>query len=319
MIDSLNLKLDNSTAGDVDLLSEVPRYLDDSPQEHYYPYNDGSGGKYLVLCGHVGSLRVSISRLSVSIKDSSFCKWILGDNFKTLTRGDIQRGFEKLSDSLHLPMHKAKVTRLDIGQNTVLKYPTDVYFRHLGPLKYTKRLQQPSGLYYTGTNMQLVFYDKVREQRKDGNNIPELYKGQNVLRYEIRFLRRLPNILNVEAVTGGLLYDESFYISLVKKWHGCYMEIKKINDVNLNFDKLTTKKDLYKAGLLTLIEQRGGQMEILKEIREAARKGELTQKQAHDLRDAVNNACKVRGELVKPNMTIKELDRKINDAAKYYR
>lgn len=317
MIDSLNLNLGATEAGKVDLLSEIPCYFDDEAQEHYYP--DGTGGKFVVLSGHLGSLNVKVSNNAVTIKDSSFCKWILGSNFKTLTRGDIKQGFEKLSDSLHLPMSKARVTRLDIGQNIVVKAPTDVYLRHLGVLKYTKRLTEPTGLYYTGTNYQLAFYDKVREQKRAGCKIPELYRDRNVLRYELRFLHRLPKTLNVPEVTGSLLYDEAFYIGLVQRWRGFYMLIKKINDIELNFDIMTTKRDFYKAGLLALIEQRGGQMEVIEQINEAAKRGDLTKKQAHDLREAVNDACKIKGELVKPNNTILELDKKIDEATRFYR
>ena len=317
MIDSLNMTLDVDEAGNVDLLSQIPCYFDDEPQEHYYP--DATGGKYIVLGGHLGSLYISVSRLGVRIKDSSFCKWLLGDNFKTLTRGDIKRGIEKLSDSLHLPMDKARVTRLDIGQNIVVKNPVDVYFNHLGSLKWTKRLPQPTGLYYTGTNLQLCFYDKVREQRRAGCKIPELYDGKNVLRYEIRFEHRLPQTLNVPNVTGRLLFDEAFYIGLVQKWRGFYLNIKKINDIDLNFEIMTTKRDLYKVGLLTLVEQRGGQLQFIEQINEAAKRGELTKKQAHDLREAVMNACKVKGDIVKPNQTIQELDKKIDEATRFFR
>ena len=317
MIDTLNMSLGLSEAGNVDLLSEVPCRFDDEPQEHYYP--DGTGGKYPVLGGHLGSLNIKVSRLGVTIKDSSFCKWILGNNFKTLTRGDIQQGIEKLSDILHLPMERAKVTRLDVGQNIVTKAPTDVYLRHLGALKWTKRLPQSTGLYYTGVNYQLAFYDKLREQRRAGDVIPELYKGRNVLRYELRFLHRLTNLLNVLEVTGGLLYDEAFYISLFQQWRGYYRNIQKIGDIELNFEAMTTKRDLYKAGLLALVEQRGGQLEVIAQINEAMKRGDLSKKQAYDLRETVNEACKVRGGLVKTNDTIKELDKKIDEATRYFR
>lgn len=318
MIDTLNMNLGLSEAGNnIDFLSEVPCRFDDEPQEHYYP--DGTGGKYPVLGGHLGSLNVRVSRMGVTIKDSSFCKWVLGNNFKTMTRGDIQQDIEKLSDDLHLPFKRAKVTRLDVGQNIVTKAPVDVYLRHLGVLKWTKRLPQPTGLYYTGANYQLAFYDKVREQRRAGDMIPELYKGRNVLRYELRFIHRLTNLLNVPEVTGGLLYDETFYISLFQQWRGYYRTIQKIGDIELNFEEMKTKRDLYKAGLLALVEQRGGQVEVIAQITEALKRGDISKKQAHDLREAVNEACKVKVGLVKPNDTIKELDKKIDEATRYFR
>ena len=313
MIDTLNLKLDVSQAGGVDFLSETPAYLDDAHRsEHCF---DG----YWVVSGYLGSLKVSISRMAVTIKDSSFCKWYLGTNLKTLTRADIQHGIEKLSDTLHLPMNEAIVTRLDIGQNIITKSPIDVYLNHLGQLKGTKRLPTRDGLYYSGIDKQIVFYDKVKEQRRTGETIPELYRGRNVLRYEVRYLHHLLNSLNVPEVTGSLLYNEDFYISIVQRWSDLYKNIQKINDIQLNFEIMGSKKDLYRAGLLSLIEQRGGQIAVINEINEAYKRGQLTAKQAHDMRDAVNSACKVGDSLTKPNDAILELDKKIDEATRFFR
>ncbi len=57
-----------------------------------------------------------------------------------------------MSDTLHLPMDKATVTRLDVARNLIVQHLVDVYFNHLGALKYARRLVEPSGLYYSMTN-----------------------------------------------------------------------------------------------------------------------------------------------------------------------
>lgn len=159
----------------------------------------------------------------------------------------------------------------------------------------------------------------MREQRRAGEKVPELYQGRNVLRYELRFIHRLTNLLNVPEITGGLLYDEGFYISLFQQWRGYYRTIQKIGDIELNFENMKTKRDLYKAGLLALVEQQGGQVEVIAQITESMKRGDISKKQAHDLREAVNEACKVKGGLVKPNDMVKELDRKIDEATRYFR
>ena len=82
---------------------------------------------------------------------------------------------------------------------------------------------------------------------------------------------------------------------------------------------MKTKQDLYKMGVLSLMERTGGQMEMFNQITEAQRRGELTSKQAYDLRQAVNDACRVKENLSVPNDAIKELDKKVNEAVKYYR
>ena len=82
---------------------------------------------------------------------------------------------------------------------------------------------------------------------------------------------------------------------------------------------MKTKRDLYKAGLLALVEQQGGQVEVIAQITESMKRGDISKKQSHDLREAVNEACKVKGGLVKPNDMVKELDRKIDEATRYFR
>ena len=100
-------------------------------------------GRYVVM-GNLGNLKVVVSDEKLKIT-GSLCKWYLGNNYKTLTRRDTQQAIEKLSDTLNLPMSDASVTRIDIADNIILRNPIDVYFNHLGLLRYFKRLEEPSG------------------------------------------------------------------------------------------------------------------------------------------------------------------------------
>ena len=295
----------------MDFLAEIPCFLE-NVGEHYY--DNGAG-----ITGSLNGLKISLSKYRMTIKDGSMCKWYLGDNFQTLGRGDTQRAIEKLSDTLHLPMSKATVTRLDIAQNFITMCLPEVYFNHLGLLKYATRLQMPNGIYYDQAGGQLCFYDKIREQKKHGEPIPELYKGRNVLRYEQRYTNRIASQFKVSEVTGAMLYDEAFYIGLLNRWKEAYMAIQKINDVSLNFQAMRTKQQLYKMGVLSLIEQAGGQLQMIEQINEAQKRGELSKKQAFDLRQAINEACKIRDGLTVPNEAILELDKKVSEAVKYYR
>ena len=311
MYDTVNFRLRQYEAGGVDFLAETSCYFDVTGTHNFKSET--------VLSGSLNGLRVTVSRSGVNIKDGSLCKWYLGDNFQTMGRGDVKRAIENLSDTLHLPMDKANVTRLDIAQNFIVKHPTDVYFNHLGILMHAQRLQQPDGLYYSQTGRRLVFYDKIKEQKNKREPVPELYAGRNVLRYEQRYTNRIAPQLKTPEITGALLYDEAFYIKLLNGWRDAYGSIQKINDVSINFEAMKTKQDLYKMGVLSLMERTGGQMEMFNQITEAQKRGELTSKQAYDLRQAVNDACRVKENLSVPNDAIKELDKKVNEAVKYYR
>lgn len=310
MYDTINFMLSQSDGGGVDFLSKIPCYLEDVGEHNY------SSGTFIT--GSVGGLKVSLNRYVLKVKDGSLCKWYLGDNYKTMRRGDTQQAIEKLSDMLHVPMGRATITRLDIAQNFITRHPPDVYLFHLGALRYATRLQAPGSLYYSQTSRQLCFYDKNKEQKSHGGLVPELYVGRNVLRYEQRYTKRIALQLKTNKVTGAMLYDEKFYISLLNRWKTAYMDIQKINDISLNFQAMKTKQQLYKMGVLSLIEKEGGQTQMLQQISEAQKRGELSKKQAYDLRQAINEACKIRNGLTIQNEAIKELDRKVNEAVKFY-
>lgn len=311
MYDTVNFRLIQSKAGSVDFLAETPCYLENVGEHNY----NGD----IVITGNLKGLKISLNRYQIKIKDGSLCKWYLGDNFQTLGRGDTQRAIENLSDTLHIPMSKATVTRLDIAQNFITRHPPEVYLNHLGILKYATRLQELNGVYYSQTGGRLCFYDKNREQKSNREPIPELYEGRNVLRYEQRYTNRIASQLKVGEVTGTTLYDEVFYIGILNRWKDTYKAIQKINDVSLNFQAMRTKQQLYKMGVLSLIEQAGGQLQMIEQINEAQKRGELSKKQAFDLRQAINEACKIRDGLTVPNEAIQELDKKVSEAVKFYR
>lgn len=311
MIDTANFRLLQSEAGGVDFLAETPCFLE-NVGEHYY------NGK-AVITGSFNGLEISLNRYQMKIKGGSLCKWYLGNNFQTMGRSDIQQAIEKLSDTLHVSMSKATVTRLDIAQNFITKHPPEVYLSHLGALKHATRLQEPNGIYYNQTSGRLCFYDKIREQKSRREPTPELYESRNVLRYEQRYTNRIASQFKVSEVTGAMLYDEAFYIGLLNRWKDTYKAIQKINDVSLNFQAMKSKQQLYKMGVLSLIEQAGGQLQMIEQINEAQKRGELSKKQAFDLRKAINEACKIRDGLTVPNEAIQELDKKVSEAVKYYR
>lgn len=311
MFDTINFKITQDKAGGVDFLEEIPCFLD-NVGEHVY-------NGFTCISGNLNGLNVTVNRYQVKVKDGSLCKFALGDNYQTMGRRDTQRAIELLSDTLHLPMDKATVTRLDIAQNIILIHPTSVYLNHLGVLRYATRLQEPTGLYYSLKCGRLCFYDKNREQAKHREQIPDLYKGRNVLRYEQRYTQRLASKLGVPEVTGSLLYNEAFYMSLLDRWRDTYKAIHKINDVTFNFEAMTTKSKLMQMGLLLLVEHAGGQLEMITQIKEAQKRGELSKKQAFDIRKAVNEACQIKEGLIVPNEAIKELDKKVIEAVRYYR
>lgn len=316
MFDTVNFKLSRAEVDGVDFLEEIPRRLD-SNSVAFHDYNG-----VLSVTGELSGLRVTANSFQVGVKDGSLCKWMMGDNYQTMTRADAQQAVERLSDTLHVPMERAIITRLDVGVTMAVSEPVANYLNHLGLLNYAKRFQQgEESLYYYRHRQseRLCFYDKNREQRDKHRPIPEDYESANVLRYEQRYMSRLPKLLGVEAVTASMLYDERFYNMLLDRWGDTYGEIRKINDKNINFQAMKTKRDLQRIGVLALIEQWGGELAVIGQINEAQKSGILTKKQAYDLRQSVKDACKVREDLTAPNEAISELDRRIIEVVESFR
>ena len=311
MFDTVEFRLTKSEYNRVSFLSEIPCYITDVSL-HNYIYGD-------VVAGSLGNLNVSCSEYQIKISGGSLCKWYLGDNLQTMGRKDTERAVEKLSDLLHLPMDRAQVTRMDVGQNFMMRHPPKVYLNHLGALKGADRLEEPNTLYYRKQGCELCFYDKVREQKAKKESLPELYENRNVLRYEQRYTRRIAKRLGVPEIKAFMLYDEAFYIDLLNRWRDDYKAIQKINDVQLNFECMRNRKNLSIMGVLSLVERVGGLTAMLKQIAEAQHQGKLDKKQAYDLRQAVKSACCVKDGLVVENEAIAELSKKVVEAVRFYR
>jgi hypothetical protein len=259
MYDNLELTVTKEQSPGTDFLQTIPQYLSIVSNR-----GENQFGKYAT--GYLGSLKVNISDSRVKIYDSSLCKYYLGDNFKTLTRGDTKLAIDKISDSLHLPFHLANVTRIDFANNLIMQYNEKIYYPYLGEAQYYNRLEQNNGLYYNNLSRQLVFYGKGYEQRIKRQPIPEPYKGKNVLRFELRFRKQLRKQLNQTKITAGLLYDDTFYGNLVARWKNEYLAIQKINS-KLNSMKPTGSKKELLEGLAQYTVLELGQPQILNTIK----------------------------------------------------
>ncbi len=302
--------LNRDQAGNIDLLAEVPCKLQN------VKYGTHDGNKY--AGGYIDGLKVKVSKNRVTVYESSLCKWYFGENFQTLTRGDTKRAFEKLSDLLSLPMYKASINRIDLAQNFIMRFEPDVYYNHLGTLQYFKRLPQDKGLYYNGNNKQLVFYNKVADYIDKGLPVPVMYQNRYVVRYEMRFTGRLLSQFNMPELRAEMLYDEIFYMNIINRWYEQYKNINKLRETKIiDYSMIKTKEQLKTQALLLLIHEQGGELEFYKRIAEAQAKGELTKKQAFDLRNLIKEASKNKIQTSESDVII-ELDKKVKEAVKYY-
>lgn len=261
--------------------------------------------------------RVIISEHGVSLK-GSLAKYFLSDNLHTLTRSDSARAIEKMTDELCLPVYSAKVNRIDIAQNFLMRYKPEAYYQYLGDCQYYKRLSQPKAVYWKNGNRTKLVYNKVAEARKKGVKIPNVWSGQNVLRYEMRYTQRLSKNLKHPEITASILTDEKFYITLVKRWVAEYEAIHKLNEIKLNYDSMNSPKDFFKHMALMQIREIGQNkaMELVEDMRA---KGAFDKPEYYSrLKREIKKLCKTP-DLTTSTDLIKELNKKVSAAKRYCR
>ncbi len=312
MLDTVHSWLSVERAGNVDLLAHIPNYLQ-SITAHLRPNGSES------LTGQIENLNVMVCDAGVSIK-GSMPKFLFGDNFQLLTRQTSEQAVEKLSDVLGLPFKLAQVRRLDIAQSFIVKQESEAYFAYLGHCNHYSRLPQPHTLYYQNGQRVKLFYNKVEDGKRLGYQLPNVWAGKNVLRYELRYVRSLPKQFNRAEVTLETLTDEAFYMGLIDRWAGEYANIKKQQSYNLDLSIMKNTKDFFKQiclrGLLTV----GNEQQVLEMIEQAKREGVFENKmQVKRIKDKVREAFDCPTVSAEKAELIEELDQKVKQVQRYYR
>jgi hypothetical protein len=310
MYDTVNLWLPIEKAGSFDVsqvLQNLTRYTEHQTDDGQVYFSGLLGNNY----------KVSLSGQGVSLK-GSLAKYFLPDNFHTLTRSDTPRAFEKMTDELHLPIDKAKVNRVDFAQNFLMDYEPEAYYSYLGECQYYNRLPQARSLYYTNGMRQKVFYNKIAEGKAKRLKLPDVWSGQNVLRYEMRFKSRLPKQFNLPELTATTLADEKFYMGLFDRWQAEYEAIYKTQKINFNQSSMKTPKDFKKQLELMAINMIG-QENIMQEIETLRTRKAFDKPEYYSrLKKEIRELCKTP-ELTTSSDLVAELDKKIKGARRYYR
>jgi len=237
MYDTVNLWLAKEDISSKDFFTE----LSDINEWH----NEKQGYSYR---GKLKNYIVSVYENGISLK-GSLAKYYLDNNIETLTMEMIQKTIEKLSNELHIDLRQAKVSRLDIGAVIPTKHPPYEYFHYLGNKPRFKRLEVVQGetIYYNNHQRQLAFYDKAKEAA---------VKGTNLLRYELRYKCRFKKQLKTDVIA-SMLYDETFYQSIVQNWFNEFQTIQKLKNHSIILDNVTSPKELKEATFANLLQKEG--------------------------------------------------------------
>lgn len=307
--DTLNFWLPNERAGVKNLLSHNLNILDRQKVSR------NEKGEFLK--GYLGNYSVFINDYGLSMY-GSLPKWYLGDNIQDLSRGDTKRAIEKLSDTLLLPIKDSIVKRIDFGVGLVMNEEPNAYYPLLGQLRHFTRLEQPKTIYYKNPNKELIFYNKIAECKNKRVVIPTFLHNCNLLRYEMRLCKNIPNQMNMSEVLMSNLYEETFYMKIINNWEQHFKQIFKIRKSSFKTKDMIKPNDIMDE--LTLIGiQTLGYDSVLKMVEEAKRKGLFEHPKYVSRAKAMIKDLMSKDGLTEPNELMIELEKKIDNVLTNYR
>ncbi|MFY9151773.1 MAG: phage/plasmid replication protein [Prolixibacteraceae bacterium] len=264
--------------------------------------------------GNLRNLKVRITKSKIKIEGSIhvFCK---GNNLESMSFHEFKESLNLLEQMLQLPIENARVSRIDFSGNILLKHPVEAYFTYFGQKSRFRKQVMDNGIMYLSEELGLIFYDKIKELKHKRESIPEYFQGKNVLRFEMRFMRKLGKSFQVPELTVGNLIEPSFFNQLCQRWRQEFKSVtmEMISPIGLN--PTGSKPKLLEQLAIRQLHQIGFD-NFLNEISAWQTIGEITKKEAYDIRKFLKENVSEQYPLAE-NELIRELNQKIKVAARF--
>lgn len=306
MYDSLVLILTNEYDPSINFLDDISMDLNIHSQgtEYGIPY----------VKGNLRNLKVRITKSKIKIEGSIhvFCK---GNNLESMSFHEFKASIELLQDMLNLPVNDARVSRMDFSGNIPLKHPVESYFSYFGQKSRFKKQIFNTGVSYNSEELYLVFYDKIKELKHKRESIPEYFQGKNMMRFEMRFMRKLGKTFQVPELTAGMLKDRMFFNQLCLKWRQEFKSVAMEMVSPAGLIATGSKPKLLEQLAIKQLHQIGFD-NFLNEISFWQTTGEITKKEAYDIRKFLKVNVSEQYPLAE-NELIRELNQKIKVAARF--
>ena len=238
----------------------------------------------------------------------SISKFIQGDNIHCIDHEQMKLAFEEMSELLHLPIQKAKPTRIDISNSLCLEKSANTYFNLFSNKPRYYKSEEPNGVYFkTGVKKKVYgFYNKTKEAG---------LKGINLLRAELRIkdIAQTLKIPNNELTIERIGVNEMNH--LISLWLKHYHQINKISQA-VSYEKIKTKPQLKNLALAMAVNNPTS-YQVLEASNKTNKANEIINRSQHRrLKIAINEAP--NGKFGTANPLIKELDRKFEATAAVY-
>jgi len=256
MIDSITLKIQPAI----------------TPKEIYNRSESFSGFR---VKGRVKNLILS-SNDEYSILTGSLPKFLNDSNIEPLTFSELSPTINKLTNELQCDIANAKILGLEWSSTIKTDHPPKTYYSLLGETWPFERVPFKNSLYFNSPRKRVLFYDKAKETRTEGN----------LMRYELR----LPKAKSLD-LTLSKLTEAHFFNQLTKSWLDVYFSINKIRKPMPK--EVRTQKDLNRFLESLGIEVLGGKDEVYQLIDNLHRQGKVNDynksRMKRNLSDFINN------------------------------
>lgn len=294
MYDNINFYLDIGLTESNNLLEDILTNGDDIVLEKLGETGNGIPFAYISIEGKDGqrlNFRVNPYGISLNGKNSSICKYFLGNSFETLTLAQFGEAVEEISNRLSIDISPARVSRIDVATNFVMEHSPRTYHSCFAHLSRYMRGEIGGNLYFKTNRIVLNFYDKKKEYRDKKFPIPENFKEvENILRYEIRFKKDVSKVFH-RVITVKDLCSKGFFDEICQKWQQYYWNITKQNPIVFNYETSTmSTKEFVNYFMVQGIETTGGIEFAYQVIEDSKKAGALTNAKASYLRKRINTA-----------------------------
>jgi len=268
------------------------------------------------LYAKLGNLKLKQINNNLNVS-GSLTKYYHNNNLINLTRKETEIAIEKISDELKVNYKNSRLFSVDIAFNLIMNQDVKKYFHCLGDMKYLIKGNINDTIYFENSRKKITFYNKYMEMINNKIIIPEEYRQfrNNILRYELRFKKRLKSEFKKSLYISDL-YDDDFLRKSIEKWKYNYFAIYKINKLNIiNMEKLTFT-ELHKLIFSKLIIENGLDS-VLQEI-DSLRSNCKTSTEASRCKKYIKNLLNNK-KFSETNELIRELDEKIIKKVEEYR
>lgn len=215
----------------------------------------------------------------------SIPKFINGNNFQFISKSEVEKAFDNLSEVIGSNLYQGVVTRVDYAGNFFMNHDPKLYYKFFGDSYKFKRLEFSSNIAWQGTRGQARYKtieDKTAWAKDTRNDIPDEFQNKHIIRYENRLKssNRIAHVLgmNEKPTLKDILRHENIR-KLHDDWKRQYGKINKQNNL-IDFTKYMQKdnytpKEALDCLVMTLIQEAGEETlnDFMKFIREGQKFG----------------------------------------------